>query len=127
LSGIVLDAGALIALEKNDRGLWLALRAATVANRTILVPSTVVAQVWRGGSAQAHVARALNWSKIAGFDGLERAVGELCAKTRTSDICDAHVALVAAREGDVLYTSDPDDLRPLIAAARGRRPIVLTC
>jgi hypothetical protein len=41
--------------------------------------------------------------------------------TRTADICDAHVALVASGESDVLYTSDPDDLQRLLRAC-GRAP-----
>jgi hypothetical protein len=43
------------------------------------------------------------------------------------DICDAHVALIAAGQGDVLYTSHPGDMRRLVAAAGRRRPAIVPC
>jgi hypothetical protein len=57
---------------------------------------------------------------------MARKVGELCGKTRTADLCDAHVALVAATHGDVLYTSDTHDLRRLLAAC-ARSPKIVRC
>ncbi len=38
------------------------------------------------------------------------------AGARTDDVCDANVAIVASRRGDVLYTSDPLDMRRLLRA-----------
>jgi len=52
---------------------------------------------------------------IASFDAIAKAVGELCGRARTKDICDAQVAIVASR-ASVLYTSDPGDMKRLIAA-----------
>jgi hypothetical protein len=127
MSRTVLDAGALIALEGNDRVLWAALKLAASASDDVLVPSTVVAQVWRGRQTQAQLAKALQHCLIASFDAVAHAVGELCGRTHTSDICDAHVAIVAARQGDILYTSDPGDLRRLVAACGRRRPVVISC
>jgi predicted nucleic acid-binding protein len=127
VSRTVLDAGALIALERNDRTLWAALKLAATKNADVLVPSTVLAEVWRGTKTQAQLAKALKHCVIASFDEVARAVGELCGRTRTADISDAHVAIVAARQGDVLYTSDPGDLRRLVAACGRRRLVVVTC
>ena len=127
MRGIVLDAGALIALERNDRGLWAALTLAVQRHEDVLVPSTALAQVWRGTASQALLAMALQHCVVSSFDAVARAVGELCGRTRTADICDAHVALIAAREGDALYTSDPTDLRLLVAAAGRRRPTIVRC
>jgi hypothetical protein len=124
---IVFDAGALIALERNDRSVWGALRLAALANADVLVPSAALAQVWRGLASQAQLSRALNYCVVSSFDAVARAVGELCGRARTRDICDAHVAIVAATQGDVLYTSDPADLRRLIAAFGKRRPIIVRC
>jgi predicted nucleic acid-binding protein len=125
---IVLDSGALIALEHDDRPLWAALKLAGLASTDVLVPSTCLAQVWRGTARQARLGRALQHCLVAAFDPLAREVGELCGRTRTTDICDAHVALVAARQGDVLYTSDPRDLRRLLAAIGGERAVaVIRC
>ena len=121
MSRVVLDTGALIAMERNDRAVWAALTLAADHRDDVVVPSTVLAQVWRGTPSQARLAQALRLCALASFDSVARAVGELCGKTRTRDICDAHVAIVAASSGGVLYTSDPDDLRRLIAACPGRR------
>lgn len=124
---IVLDAGALIALERRDKRLWSVLKLAATRRDDVLVPSTVVAQVWRGTRRQASLARALDQCVITGFDEMARDVGLLCGRTRTTDVCDAHVALVATRSGDLLYTGDPDDLEPLIAACSGAAPVILPC
>jgi predicted nucleic acid-binding protein len=125
--GVVLDAGALIALERNDRSVWAALRLAVSQGSDVIVPSTALAQVWRGTGAQAQLAKALQFCVIASFDQVARSVGELCGRSKTNDICDAHVALTAARHGEFLYTSDPQDMRRLLAACAGRRPAIVRC
>ena len=127
MSGIVLDAGALIALERNDRAVWAALKVAAAARVDVLVPSTALAQVWRGTARQAVLARVLGDCVLASFDDVARQVGELCGKARTSDICDAHVAWVAATRGQALYTSDPEDLRRFLAHCGPGRPVIVRC
>jgi predicted nucleic acid-binding protein len=127
VSQCVLDAGALIALERNDRTMWAALKLAARTGDDVLVPSTVLAQVWRGTTAQAQLARALQQCALARFDPLAKEVGRLCAKTGTRDICDAHVALVAASGAQALYTSDPDDMRLLLRAAGKHRVVIVRC
>jgi hypothetical protein len=124
---VVLDAGALIALERNDRSMWAVLKLAARAGQDVLVPSTVVAQVWRRTPAQALLATALKQCVVSPFEGLARQVGELCGRARTADICDAHVAIVVATRGETLFTSDPDDLRRLIAAFGRGRPSIVAC
>ncbi|MBI4600897.1 MAG: twitching motility protein PilT [Planctomycetes bacterium] len=127
MSRIVLDSGALIALERNDRALWAALKLAAFESTDVLVPSTALAQVWRGTPAQARLSKALQHCVIASFDAVARPVGELCGRTRTADICDAHVAIVAATRGDVLYTSDPEDMRRLVTACDRGSPTIVPC
>ena len=123
----MLDSGALIALERNDRSLWAALKLAASRGDDVLVPSTALAQVWRGTASQARLASALQHCAIAPFDPVARTVGVLCGRTRTKDICDAHVAFIAGTQGDFLYTSDPTGMRRLIAACGRRRPVVVSC
>jgi predicted nucleic acid-binding protein len=127
MNGIVLDAGAMIALERNDRALWAVLKTSAQVGDDVLVPSTVLAQVWRNRSTQNNVARALRHCVIADFDPVARLVGELCGRAGTSDICDAHVALVAATRAYALYTSDPQDLRRLIKAFGKQSPTIIRC
>ena len=127
MSGIVLDVGALIALERDDRAMWAVLKLAALRRVEVIVPTTVIAQVWRGTRTQANLARGLAQCREASFDPLARQVGELCGRTRTTDICDAHVALVAVGGADMLYTSDPVDQRRLIAACDAGKPLIIRC
>lgn len=127
MSGIVLDAGALIALERGDRALWAVLKLAALRAEDVLVPTTVLAQTWRARASQAALARALVHCIPAPFDPVAKQVGELCGRTKTTDICDAHVALIAATRGCVLYTSDPTDLRRLITACGVTKPSIIRC
>jgi rRNA-processing protein FCF1 len=127
VNAVVLDAGALIALERNDRAIWAALKLAVSQGADVLVPSTVLAQVWRGASQQAQLAKALQYCVNASFDLLARKVGELCGSSRTTDICAAHVAIVASIHADLLYTSDPYDMRRLLLAYGSRRPTIVRC
>lgn len=124
---MTLDAGALIALERDDRKVWAALKLAALRGRDVAVPTTALAQVWRGSPRQAWLSRALAYCTDAAFDSRAREVGELCAATDTSDVCDAHVALVASARGGALYTSDASDLSVLLRAARGRSVTIVPC
>lgn len=125
MSAIVLDVGALVALERDDRAVWAALKLAAAREIDVVIPSAALAQVWRGGPRQAVLSRVLGHCVIASFDAVVRDVGELCGRTRTDDVCDAHVAIVAAKHGAVLWTSDPADMRRLLAAITPRRSITI--
>ena len=127
MNAVVLDAGALIALERNERAIWAALKLTVSQGADVIVPCTVLAQVWRGASHQAQLAKALQYCVSASLEPLARKVGELCGKSRTTDICDAHVAIVASIHADLLYTSDPHDMRRLLLAYGGRRPAIVRC
>ncbi len=119
MTALVLDAGALIALDRNDRSAWALLRNAADDSAGVSVPAGVIAQAWRGGSRQALLARALSHCDEVPLDGvLARASGLLCGQAGAADIVDASVAVVAAartRGGSVaLVTSDPTDLEHLL-------------
>lgn len=113
MTGLCLDAGALIALERRDRRVLRLLELARETGQAIDVPVGVVAQVWRGGRAQALLARFLRSDGIAFIDldlATARALGRLCALTGGSDVVDGHVALRALRFDRAVVTSDPDDI-----------------
>ena len=119
MSALVLDTGALIALDRNDRTVWAMLRNSADDSAQVSVPAGVVAQAWRGGSRQALLARALVHCDEVPLEGsLARATGLLCGRAGTADIVDASVALVAAARSQTgptsLITSDPTDLRHLL-------------
>ena len=122
---IVLDAGALVALDRNDRNLWARLKAAATGGVAVLVPAAALARAWRGGPRQARLSQALRYVNLASFDDVTRESGELCGRAGTDDVVDASVALVGARPGVThLYTSDPDDLRVLIDKLQATPQIV---
>lgn len=112
----VLDAGALIAIERADRDAIGRLRLALDRDDDVVTHGGVLGQVWRGGARQARLARALRGIEVAGLDApLGRRAGALLAATGGSDVVDAAVAALAG-DGDVVVTSDPDDLLPLVVA-----------
>jgi hypothetical protein len=115
---LVLDTGALIALERNDRAMWRRFKLALLAEQPPVSHGAVVGQAWRGrGPRQSLLAKALGAIEIRGVDeGLGRAAGELLAAAKTDDVVDAAVVLLAS-DGDVIVTSDPDDLEHLARTA----------
>jgi hypothetical protein len=56
-TGIMLDTGALIALDRGDKRMIALLRLALAQGRTFRVPAGVVAQAWRDGRVQVTLAR----------------------------------------------------------------------
>jgi hypothetical protein len=116
----VLDAGALVALERGEKRMIALLHRALAQRRTFRVPAGVVGQAWRDGRVQVTLARFLGSDEveiIALDDSLARACGELCDARGSSDIVDASVVLLARQERDPIVTSDPIDLRRLDPAA----------
>lgn len=121
----VLDAGALIALDRADRDTWALLTDAHRAGQRPVVPAPVIAQAWRGGQRQARLARVLSGAEVVMADeALSRRAGELLGQARTTDVLDALVALAAKdRPGCEVLTSDPADIHHLLQTLHIRRTI----
>jgi hypothetical protein len=115
---LILDAGALVAIEKGDRDVVALIKQELLERRAPLTNGGVVAQVWRGRTGrQAMLARLLPGLEIIPIDAeLGQHVGLLLGRSRTKDVIDAAVILIAA-DGDTILTSDQDDLAPLAKAA----------
>lgn len=110
---VVLDAGALVAFERNDRRVRRLIELAIEHNGSLHVPAGVIAQVWRDGARQARLARLVKSGRldVQALDIDEaRAAGSLCGVTGTADVVDASVALLARRHRAAVVTSDLDDL-----------------
>ena len=108
----VYDTGALIALDRNDRGAWARHQMALSDERRVIVPTVVLAQAWRDGRTQQPLDRLLRSCELHPLDErLGRRTGELCGRTRTDDVVDAAViAIAGAHAPAIVWTSDPDDL-----------------
>jgi predicted nucleic acid-binding protein len=124
---MILDAGALIAVSRNDRAMIARLVAAEDEGDELTTHPMVVAQVWRDHrDRQAQLARLLRGVEIVSIDDdLGRRCGELLGKARTSDPIDAAVVLIAT-DGEPVVTSDPDDILHLARFAR-RRILAIRC
>jgi PIN domain nuclease of toxin-antitoxin system len=121
---VVLDAGALIALERGDARMRALCREAQVRSVRLVVPAGVVAQVIRDSARQVALRALLNSStcQVPALDrALAEAAGSLCGRTGTSDIVDASVVLIARREHAPVATSDVEDLRRLDPTLRLER------
>lgn len=113
---ITYDTGALIAAERNDDRIWALHEASLGAGLLPTVPAGVLAQAWRGGP-QALLSRVLNGCLIEPLsEARARSAGTLCARAGLSDVIDASVVLGAAIRGDVVVTSDRQDLDTLSEA-----------
>jgi len=114
---LVLDSGALIALERNERPMWVRLKAAQMAGEPPVTHAGVLGQVWRGGPRQARLARAIDGVDVRPVDEpLGRAAGELLGATGLADVIDALVVLLST-DGDEIVTLDRVDFERLVAAS----------
>ena len=80
------------------------------------VPAGVIGQAWRSGRRQARLAQLLNSALVDIVplaDREARAAGQLCGATRTRDVIDASVVLLARTQGVPAVTSDVEDLSRL--------------
>jgi hypothetical protein len=120
----VLDAGALVAVDKRDRAVGAMLRVLQRDGVPVLTSAGVVAQVWRDGHQQANLARVLPGVAITALDDIgSKRVGELLKENRTNDVVDAHVALLTRSE-DLVFTSDEPDIKALLRTRRIKATII---
>ena len=117
-SGLVLDAGALQALEKRPIRLLVDLRRAYELGFVVRIPAGALAQSWRGGARSASIARLLKQpcSVVQIDERSARDVGEFIASQRLPDreepdVVDAHVALTARATRSLVWTSDAGDMK----------------
>lgn len=116
---IVLDTGALVAVERHDRDMVALIKRERQHNRAPSTHGGVIGQVWRGGRGrQANLARLIRGVDVRPLDEeLGRRIGVLLGASGGDDVIDAGVVLLAD-DGDEIYTSDSGDLRTLAEAAR---------
>lgn len=121
MSGVTCDAGALIALDRDDRRVIALLARAAELGAQVTVPATALAQAMRRPARQARLSRLIRQpsTRLVPLDGPDATqVGLLLAASRSSDIADAHVVVCARRHAQAILTSDPDDLARLDPTAR---------
>ena len=127
MSALVLDAGALVTVDRDDRSMIARLAAAQQHGLELRSNAMVVAQVWRDQHGrQASLARLLRAVDVRPVDHQDgRRAGVLLGLAGTADAIDATVVLLAG-PGDRILTSDPGDLTRLASAA-ANRAVVVAC
>jgi hypothetical protein len=127
VTALVLDAGALVAVDRGDRPMIARLAVAHQHGLELRSNAMVVGQVWRDRQGRqaslARLLRAVDVRAISHEDG--RQAGVLLGQAGTTDPVDATVVLLA-RPGDRILTSDPDDLTRLASAA-GNSAVIVAC
>ena len=112
---VVYDAGVLVAAERGDRAVWADHRVRLELGVLPTTTAPVVAQVSRSGR-QAGLRRFLRGSDVVAFaPDHAHAVGALLGGSGTHDVVDAHLVVTAASANATVLTSDPADLRQLVA------------
>lgn len=116
---LVLDAGALIALEHTAPGrrMTAILERVRKGELSVVIPAGVVGQVWRDGARQAPLARLVHRRHGVHVVPLDlthaKAVGELLRRCSVSDVTDAHVVFLARTRHAPVISSDPEDLHAI--------------
>lgn len=113
-SGLTFDTGVLIALERRQQRAWHIYREARNRKVRITVPTPVIAEWWRGRTdAREHVKSGLSIEWLS--ESTADLAGEALANVPKATVVDAIVMASAALRGDIVYTSDVDDLERLRA------------
>jgi predicted nucleic acid-binding protein len=117
VKAIVYDAGVLVAADKNNRRAWAEHKVRLELGLVPSVPAPVIAQVSRSPQ-QAQLRRFLTGCAVVPLGESEaHEAGRLLGKTRTADVVDAVVVMVALRQHAMILTSDPDDIQRLVRAS----------
>jgi predicted nucleic acid-binding protein len=110
--GLTFDAGALIALERRAARMGKVLYEARERRLRITVPSPVVTEWWRGSSRKRDDIRECFDLEPLG-EKVAKLAGEALGAVTGASVVDAIVMASASLRGDVVYTSDIDDLMAL--------------
>ena len=116
MAGITLDAGGLIAVDRNERRIIVLLARTRETRARVTIPASALAQAIRRPERQVRLVRLVRQptTDLIDLDRVDATnVGRLLAAGGTSDIVDAHVVICARRANQQVVTSDPDDLRRL--------------
>lgn len=112
MAGLTFDTGVLLALERRQQRAGEVFATARARKRRITVPAVVVTEWWRGRS-DLRDALLLFVDVELLTPRLAKIAGEAIASVEGATAVDAIVMASAAQRGDVVYTSDFDDLQRL--------------
>jgi predicted nucleic acid-binding protein len=108
--GITFDTGALIALERGDKRMRSIVLGAMLRKVRLTVPAVVLAEWWRATPRQKDILDSID------VEDTTRQLGQSAGAAQVSapaTAVDAIVMASAAQRGDLVYTSDFEDLQAL--------------
>lgn len=109
MNGVTFDTGALIGLERRSERMKAVIARIADRQLAVTIPTVVVAEWYREQrDAQRILALAKTLEPMT--DVLAQLAGKALRSTGGSNTIDAIVMASAAQRGDVVYTSDVDDL-----------------
>ena len=115
--GLTFDTGALIGLERRRHAMRVVYATAVANLMPITVPAVVIAEWWRAGVREKERALILRSVRIEPLtDHVARLAGVAVGLVRGAGTIDAIVMASASLRGDIVYSSDPDDLTRLQAS-----------
>ncbi len=113
---LILDSGAVIAWARGNERVRAILTGALELGLDIRIPVSVLAETLRGGRHDAPIHRVRNAVDVFPTDEQTgQLAGRLLGQTGGTNTVDALVAAEAVRATADVLTSDPDDLRALLA------------
>ena len=123
---LILDSGAVIAWSRGDARVRALLARALDLGRDVRIPVAVLAETLRGGSADAPIHRIRHAVDVFPLEeATARLAGALLGRTGGTNTVDALVAAEAIGVAADVLTSDPGDLRALLAGNPGVAVIAL--
>ena len=119
MTGITFDTGALIALERRRQRMREIVERALAKDQPLTVPADVVGEWWRGRTdLRDSILESVDVEPLT--EALAKLAGEALAAVNGATLVDAIVMASAASRGDIVYSSDVEDLERL----RGHFPSV---
>ena len=116
--GVTYDTGALMAAAQGLERMWARHEALLEIREIPTVPAPCIAKAWGGGSPPDQLALLLAGCRVEALDETNAGtVGALASRAGTTDVAAAFVVEGALRRGDLVVTSDPDELGILAASA----------
>lgn len=111
---MIFDAGVFIAVESPSqrRTVLEIVDQLQVDGIELATNEAALAQAWREPARQGHMTRLVRAMDVHPF-GDSRIIGQRCARTGTSDVVDASLAVLADQLGAKVLTTDAADFRRL--------------
>jgi predicted nucleic acid-binding protein len=112
MTGLTFDTGALVALERRAQRMREIVERALARDQTITVPADVIGEWWRGRTdLREAILASVDVEPLT--EALAKRAGEALAEVRGATLVDAIVMASASTRGDIVYSSDIEDLERL--------------